>query len=342
MRINIRQVKALIWVLCLVALGAAGWAFWTVYENTKVKRVYDPWEAGKYSQLLKSQIEGGREPIIIGYDEGRQEAIWNAIVDGTLRPEPEDPGERAAREQQVEVKKVVKPIDQVLEVGLIVHSGDRLARQAAVAYLPTANITSQAKATRMYLTEGSMLDAPYDADPYFGEVVEIGPQQVVFSWGGENVPVTPKLGVEGTSTPLTDYTIPAAEDPRAELEEWPEETVVRTSASGKRQALIGSTSVDRIRTDPQKHLLDDVRTRPFIPAGGGQTQLELTAVEEGSVAAEVGFESGDQIISVNGVPMSSIASAINWYNANPNEPSYTIVFQRFGKIDSITIYPPAS
>lgn len=341
MRINIRQVKVLIWVLCVVALGTAGWAFWTVYEKTKIERAYEPPPPSRYSNLLKAQVVENPEPIVIGYDEARQSAVWESIVDGSLRPKPKQPGEGDGGDKPVVTTPKIKPIDQVLEVGLIVHSGDPLARFAAIEYLPTANVQRNAKAARMYLTEGSVLDAPYDADPYFGEIVAIGPQRVVFSWGGEERSVTPKLGVGGDDVPLADFRIAAADDPRGDLEEWPEETQIRTDSQGRKQVLLGTSVVERIRTDPQQHVLEDIRTRPFTPAGGGQTQLELTSVEEGSVAEEAGFDDGDKIISVNGVPMSSIASAINWYKANPDEPSYTIVFQRYGKIETITLYPPS-
>ncbi len=338
MRLNIRKVKLLIWLLCVAALGGAGWAFWTVYKNTKVERIYDSPPSAEYSELLMKQTRVVGEPVVIGYDEQRRNAIWDAIVDGTLRPVPVVKGPDDDKPVKKEV--VIKPIAQVLEIGLIVHSGDPLARFAAVSYLPAANITSNSKAARIHVTEGTTLEPPYDVEPYLGEVVRIGTQEVVFSWGGKEVSITPKLGAGGNDGPLAGWSVPDADDPRADLEEWPEETQRLLSSEGKTQILLGSKTIETIRTDPSKHVLKDIRTRPFTPAGGGKTLLELTAVEEGSVAEEVGFESGDQIISVNGVPMSSISSAINWYQANPDEPSYTIVYQRFGKIDTITLYPP--
>jgi len=332
-RLNIRKVKGLVWLACVGVLAVDGLSFWDVYEKKKINNAYDIPGPGHYEELLKRNIQddgsGARDTAI--YDETRRESMWNSLVDGSIRKvetERIEDNERAAPEF------TLPELDQVLKVSLIVYSQDTLARFAAIEYLPGAAVDPAGKERRLHLTEGSVLSAPYDEEPYGGSVQSIDVQQVVFMWGGEEVAVTPGLGGLGNAPQVKDFQILSVENPLGEFEEPPEETTEVSPG----QFVLGTRHLDELRSNPERHLIDELGVRPITPVGGGRTVLELAFVPEGSLLEELGAEEGDRLISVNGFPMSSVAAAVNWATQNPDVTTYVIEFERAGKIEFMTFH----
>jgi C-terminal processing protease CtpA/Prc len=102
--------------------------------------------------------------------------------------------------------------------------------------------------------------------------------------------------------------------------------------------VIGSRDIEKVRVDPQRFLAEELNVRTVTMPKGERTQLEINHVEDGSLAATYGARKGDRIISVNGIPMSSIAGAINWFKQNSDLPTYVVVFERSGQEQSLTIH----
>lgn len=95
---------------------------------------------------------------------------------------------------------------------------------------------------------------------------------------------------------------------------------------------------ERLSKDALQFLDDELNVRTITPAGGGFSSLEITEVKPGSLAAQVGAQDGDRILSINGFPMSSLSGAARWFDQNPGQSQYVIVYDRNGKTDSLTLH----
>ena len=74
----------------------------------------------------------------------------------------------------------------------------------------------------------------------------------------------------------------------------------------------------------------------------GKTDLTLTSVPENSMAAQRGFVKNDVLISINGVPVHTKASAINYFTEHPDEGVYVVEYRRSGRVMTKTfVAPPA-
>ncbi|MED5329832.1 MAG: hypothetical protein VX916_00900 [Planctomycetota bacterium] len=331
-RFNIRSIKTLIWLFCLAVSVAAGLKFWDVYEK-KQAGDYRPLGHDWFAAALNSRIEERDGDARSFYEDSLQASMWEALVNG------EDPSPPPPEEDLAEIVDSVEPpieaLQDVVDIELIVWSPDPLARFAAVTYKETALVSSGTKELRLHLSEGALLNPPYGSGRYEGRVVEIKPQQVVFMWGGEEVALNPALGVKGDGVIHEDFHLPDAEDPTRDISSWPKVSQEKTPGTW----LVGSQDVEQIRKGGSgPSILSKVSVRTFLPEEGGRTQLEVANVEEESVVYRLGVRTGDRIISVNGIPMPSMAAATNWFKANSELGSYTVIYQRAGRDQTMTYY----
>ena len=340
MRFNIRRMKALVWVLCLLALAMAGWTFFEIY-SAKTEGEFAP-RTGQYFLGLvqppdESKAARKAKPF---YPEERYKALWEARVDGSVRPKP---GPDAGGSQGGEIPQAapkLPDLGSIVSIASIVWSAAGEDRFIAVTYqqpgAPTggaAPVTDSGKVSQLHLSEGDPLKPPYDTSPYNGRVVSIGMQEVVFRWGEEDVKITPKLQSDGEGIPISQWSPKEAEDLAAEFPAAPESTTQVRPGTW----VLGTRDIDAARQDPQAFLEQQLRVRTVTPKDGQRTLLELTDVPDGSLAKQFGFAPKDKIISVNGVPMSSLSSAINWYKQNPDLPVYDIVYESLGQQKTLTI-----
>jgi len=326
-RVNIRQVKALVYVACALAAGGAVMQFWELYTAKREKR-FAPRPREVYRELLYRDLSGAT--VDIGADLPDQEVLDSlhlARVDGSMPPEVDEtePAEEegAAGAEQVQIT----PVEDVLELGMVLYHEVPAHRLVAITYAEDAQVDPQTKERRLYYAEGDTLLPPYDDEPYHGRVVGIGMQEVTFSWGGEEVEVTPQLGTEGTAAPLADFEVPEQADPWEGYETLPAESVEVEPGVW----LIGREDRQHVRRNFDRILSEEVSLRTIHKPSGGASELEVTDVAPRSLPARLGVETGDRLISVNGIPMPSIAAAINWGKANPDLPRYEIRFERRGK-----------
>lgn len=330
LRFNIRQLKGLIWLGCAGLFFWDGWTFWEIYEK-KQDDQYDSRPLGHFEQRL---FDGAGE--VPSVERGRSlppeeeyVALWLAKVDGT------DPNavERVEPTNKPDVapKAVLKKIDEVLEVGLIFWATDPARRFVAVEYKEAqAAEAMDGKTRRLHLSQGEPLAPPYDEAPYNGSIVSIDQQTVTFQWGEDEQVITPGLGREGTGVPLKDWNPGDMEDPTAAYSKAPDESVYLDDGVW----LMG-------REDKQQLgnvLGEQLKVRTRHPPEGGRSFLEITDVEEGSLAFKYGAKPGMKIISVNSIPMTSQAAAINWAKANPDLPMYVVKYEHQGVEKSVTFH----
>lgn len=348
LRLDIRKLKAAIWVAGAGTFVFAGWTFYDIF-TLKQQKHYEPRRRDYFvQQVLKANVRQSAEPRQDDfYKEEDFKATWEARVDGSVRQVVVEGTEAGPPPE--EQKPKAPPLDTVVQVNLILWAPQPELRFAAVAYkapggAPAGGAPAAAgaggasgdKQLQLHLSEGDPLKSPYDGEPYHGRLVRIDQQEVVFHWGGEEVTLTPKLGSDGQGQPNRIFAVPLEADVVAGLEAQAETQQVKQG-----HWILGTQDRERARREPQKFLDEQVRVRTVTPAGGGRSSLELTEdPEPGSLAAKFGAKKGDRLISVNGVPMSSISSAINWFKQNPDLPTYVIVYEPSGtgKQETITIH----
>lgn len=346
LRLDIRKLKASIWVASAGTFVFAGWTFYDIF-TLKQQKHYEPRRRDFFvQQVLRANVRQGSEPRQTDfYKEEDYSATWSARIDGSVAQAAVDPA--LAGPPPEPAKPQLKPLDSVVKVDLILWAPQPELRFAAVGYTEgqgpaapvggaAATVAEGSKEILLHLSEGDPLKAPYDAPPYNGRIVRIDPQEVVIHWGDEDVILTPKLGADGAGQPNRIFSVPEVPDVVAGREAPAETEQVQPG-----HWILGTLDRERAGREPQKFLDEQLRLRTVTPAGGGRSALELTQdPEPGSLAAKFGAKKGDRLISVNGVPMSSISSAINWFKQNSGLPTYVVVYEPSGtgKQETITIH----
>ena len=343
-RINIRKTKGLIWLLGVGAFVFAGWTFYDIFTQKQAKH-YDARSSSYFKKdvlqrNVPDQPVSTRKPF---YPKEDWLLLSDCLIDGSVREKAPVGGPIGPVEPP---KPEAPPIDTIVQIGLIVWSPQPAERFAAITYKgagaggtpPAAGApanTVASKQERLHLSEGDPLQPPYDAAPYNGKVVKIDQQEVTFHWGEGEVTITPKLGRDGSGKPVRVFGVSSPEeDPAAGLTESPEATTQLKPGHW----IIGTKDRQRADKDLKIFLDEELNVRTITPSGGGRSSLELTNVKPGSLAAQFGAQTGDRIISVNGIPMSSYSGAVSWFKQNSGLPMYIVVYERNGKQDTVTIH----
>ncbi|HEX5012499.1 MAG TPA: PDZ domain-containing protein [Planctomycetota bacterium] len=164
--------------------------------------------------------------------------------------------------------------------------------------------------------------------------MRIEEQEVTCRWGDSEATITPNLGSDGMGQPNRLFHVPPEDDPAAAVAITPAETTQLQEGHW----IIGSHDRERLAQDALQFLDQEVNVRTITPAGGGFSSLQITEVKPGSLAAQVGAQDGDRILSINGMPMSSLSGAVNWFDQNPGQSQYVVVYERNGKQDCLTFH----
>jgi len=338
-RLNIRTLKSLSWLAVVLALGWAGFTFWDIYEGKTKEGRYDPRPRSVFVEILESRTDEARDfrDSRNTYPPKQQEKVWIVRTDGSVKPPPPKPVDPANAKPTKPVEQPIEKLSDVIKISMVVWSSDPLDRFVAVRYADDAkDPTLNAKAKRLHLSPGDPLRSPYDAGRYNGKVLSIDKQAVTFSWGDEEVTLNPPLGREGDGERADEFSVDARRDVLAEVGgKRPKET--RRLDDGS--VIIGTNDIEQFKNNGAE-IFDSLGVRTVTPKDSSQGMVELTSVPEDSIIKSYGFKSGDQIISVNGIPMSSTSQAWNWYEQNPDQPSYTVKYLSSGQEKSTTIHNP--
>jgi hypothetical protein len=334
---NIRKLKSLLWLTVFLALLLAGWTCWDIYQAKTKELRYEAKEDSHFADVLYRDVDENQRfnagPT--SYDPVDYEQIWQARIDGSVEPiitdVPNGPDPDAPP-----LKPELDKLDEVLQVGMLLWHSDPLSRLIAVEYMkesPGSPDGGGVKRRRLHLTEGESLRPPYDVEPYFGKVLRIGHQDVVFQWGEDEVTLTPGLDSSGDGMPVDHISFAEVEDLNEEFDDWPEDTTHRDDGSW----ILGLDDREAF-ADGGEQLQSQFSARSITPVGGGRSSIELTDVKPGSMLARVGLATGDRIISVNGHPMSSVAEGISWGKNHPDEAQYIVLYERRGVQETMTIH----
>ncbi|MCB9897245.1 MAG: hypothetical protein H6825_04495 [Planctomycetes bacterium] len=359
MRVNIRKLKGLLWLLCVVVLALGCWTFWGIYQDKQTGR-YESRKSTDIQKIFESeQSIAEAPPPTTYYPADARDSLWLARIDGTVEPPPAQPKDDSKTDDTP--KKIVVPnLETVIDVSLIVSSDEPSGRFIAVEYdadltpggaaavaaasaagrspsVAAAGAPPISKERRMHLAEGESLRPPWDGAPYNGRVEKISRQEVTFHWGEGEVVLRPQLGATGDATPLSEFDIPEIADVLANVEVQDERQVLPDGS-----ILMGRTDLAAIREDAGKLLGEDVVAQSVTPdaskEGDSNSYILLKNVAPNSLAAKYGFKSGDHVISVNGIPMPSVTAAMNWAKANSDLPTYVVVYERLGQKVTATFH----
>ncbi len=344
LRVNIRRIKLLVWLLCALTFLYAGYTFYEIYSD-KVAGRYSARKSTIFADLLTHNVNAnslnpraGKEGF---YPEDRYKKLWDALVDGSVRPVDAGP---VAPVEPALPQFVLPDLSAIIHIGLVVYSKSPVERFVALSYVadaakggggaPGGAPPTAGKEVRLHLSEGDPLKPPYDAGYYNGKVLRIGLQEVVFQWGETEVTLTPSLGSEGGGQTLDQFKVAPSIDPTAGVQKAPDDSV--EVAPG--HWIIGTKDISRMKHDPQAFMSEELNVHSVTGVSSGRTELEVSEVKAGSLAAQYGVKTGDKIISVNGFPMSSVSAAINWAKANPDLPMYVIAYEHAGQLKTVTIH----
>jgi membrane-associated protease RseP (regulator of RpoE activity) len=350
-RINIRKAKALIWLAGATAFVFAGWTCYGIFRQ-KQDQHYEPHSRGYFtSQVLLAGVHGQPQSPRKQFATLEEcQSLWDCLMDGSVRA-PDGPAEPPAGPALA--TQTLPPIDSIVQVGLIVWTMDPARRFAAITYKSGAGVpggpspivgrldsaaaagaTVPGKASMLHLSQGDPLEPPYCNPPFNGRIVRIDEQEVTCRWGDSEATITPSLGRDGTGQPNRMFDVPPEDDPSAALAVAPAESTKLQEGHW----VIGSNDRERLSKDALQFLDQELNVRTITPAGGGYSSLEITEVKPGSLAAQVGAQAGDRIVSINGIPMNSLSGAVNWFDQTPGQSQYVVVYDRHGKQDSLTFH----
>ncbi|MBU0755838.1 MAG: PDZ domain-containing protein [Planctomycetes bacterium] len=335
-RMNIRRTKAVVWVLNIGAILGIFFLFLAIYKE-KAAGSFNPQNPKIYLDMIQSGINveiksGPNEININDYN-----ALWNASISGIKRqveaPKIED--------EVVEVDE--DPLADIVEVMVVLKSPIPEESRIRLNYPKSQENNEKPFKLLLWLKEGDPLKPPYDSHPYYAKVEKIETDHVVFSYRGESVSLIPQFAKERE---LSESSSPAKTSSlvsRFPVElltrfpEPPEETVEYEPD----HFYLSPKDTNVLATDWESEL----KSTPVVAIKNkktGKTELTLTSVPEDSMAAKRGFVKNDVLISINGTPVHTKASAINYFNEHPNDGTYVVQFRRSGRLMTKTfVTPPA-
>jgi len=331
MLLNVRKVKGIVWALVIFTI--AGILFVLVDIIKKDRRGdFKSKQTRVFQAKLMSGYSDERGTATKAKNINDYYALWKNRIDGSRR---KDPNEEAANQKKEEIPKN-EPISNVLEVSMVLHSPGA-PEESLVRILYTNDQPEEKSLTRhLWCKEGDPLNSPYDKAPRSGKIVRIEEDQVVFSWFGEETALGPKSFVSSADKVLARAQGKEGfpEDPASKYRNKPPEETVEFKPG--HYALSEKEYKDY--TQNYESILGDVSLSTYRNPETGKESIKLGEVKENSIVHQRGARMGDILISINGIPVSSKAAAINYFKKNPDLGAYTVEIERQGRRIFKTFY----
>ena len=318
LRVNIRKVKAAVWLLNILAVFCIVLVFITIYKKERSGQFKHRSSEDIRAKLVSEVVDvsrGGDRVVNIN----RYSALWEARIDGsrkmeeTAGPEPDD-GLKAAND----------PVDQVIEVAMIV-STPKAPGESKVLLKYLKEVEERKEMFRdIWNGEGDPLKPPYDEPPCSGKILKIEPAAVTFSWFGKEVELGPKELQSSADRAMSSGSFP--QSPEMRFRKPPSETV--EFEPGK--WAISRSEYQEVNQNYET-MLDQVGLVTIRNPETGKKSIKLSSVDEDSIVYKRGFRSGDVLISINGFPVSSKSAAINYLKQHPDDGRYVVEIDRHGR-----------
>lgn len=332
---NIRQCRAVTWAGVLAVGGGAGWTFQNIYKDFRAGKFRPLRSAAPYTDIIEQQAnnEQGAELRIKPLEH--YQVLWNCPINGYLPPPPV---EIAKIDQNPEPSRTLQPIKDVLQLkAFTLADAEKRTGIVAIKYKDPAKTAFSME--DFILAVGSPLAYPFDSGPYFGKLLAVTADGPVFQWGDQELPlafdVAPESGNPSSSdrsgTPLgaslTDSEV-------ANLDKYGggEFTVEVV----KDMYVIGSNDRESFSNDTNS-IMREAGIDEERDSKGGKKVVFKGVRPHGRANKTYGVESGDVLVSINGVPVTSKSQGIAWVRDHPGLPKYDVVINRRGQNFTKTI-----
>ena len=329
LQLSVRRLKALLWAVSSLAFVPAGWTFLDIVDGKHEGR----YTARPHAYFQDVLWEGANRetwtPRPPNYDPASRRTMWELAINGSwVEPVVAGP-------QTDPTPRGLPAPAAVVDVGLIVWSDDPFRRFVAIEYSPTDGRPRVDRVRRLHLSEGESLASPYGEAPYHGRVLTIERQTVTIQWGDEQFTLHPGMaGSRSTAVPADAFVVPMRDDTS------PPSAPTASVRLDDETWVLGADDRRELETLSLDELVEQLVVTTVRPGGGARSRLELTEVAPDSLPARFGFVSGDRILSINGIPMPDLSSAVHWLLSNPGVVRYDVVYERKGKQLSLTIHAP--
>ncbi|MHC4941706.1 MAG: hypothetical protein ACYTG7_01660 [Planctomycetota bacterium] len=320
-------------MLNITAVVGITFLFFVIYKEKK-EGEFEPQNPKIFVKLIESGIDKEQKsgPAVININD--YSALWNANISG-IRKQPEAP---KVEDEVIQIDE--DPLSDIVEIMGILKSTVPAESMTRLRYVKEDMSAEKQFKLEIWTREGEALKPPYDAHPYYAKIDRIEDEQVIFSYRGEEVALSPETVSPKGRTPASedDETAAVSGVPKEVLDLYPEppkETVEIKPGYwyfSKKETTFWANDWEQ-----------ELKSSPIVGIRNpksGKTELTLTKVPENSMAAQRGFQSNDVLISINGTPIHNKPSAINYFNEHPNEGSYVVQFRRAGRIMTKTFVVP--
>jgi len=334
LRVKVQSIRTSLWVGIGLVLLCVVYLLVTMYRGQKGPNRKWAWtDKSVIEDAMKVEGTPSVDPEARGAFDSFS-SLWKLNVTGKQKA-------AAVDRNSVEVPKpTLQPLNELFEIRAI--AAPLFVVVVPKGQTPTAGAgagsTDSSKrwptqVSRSWLQVGDSLEPPYDAEPYLGTVLQITPDEVLFSWGGDEV----GLGLAKLPDPKDPtQTLPGSpagdQEAEAPVVTGDIEVVDRTQSEPLEDGgwYIGTVEQQRIR-DQHDDLLAEVSIGSHFDRSARQQRIKINSVNEGSLAEERGFEAGDIVLSINGRAVTSKYSAINYFKEFPNLSTYRVEIERKGK-----------
>jgi len=333
-RMNIRRSKSLIWVLNIAAILGITLLFVNIYKNKK-DGGYDPASYEVFKKVLMEGVEGNsNDTYQTKPDTQKFSSLWNAPIFWDRSVKPKD-NTGTVKPDVIDTE----PLDSLVEVGSIFI--DPLPERSRVRLHYPKLPAEDEKPFKVYMwnKEGDPLRYPYNDKPYNGKILKISEDEVLFSFRNEEVALKPKDGRIGEINSSARNVDGSLFDPtkQAKKRKSPDETTEVTPGNWH----MSKKEYTYLRTETgAKKEMDMVNVAAVRDPKTGKTSLQVTSINESSLAYRRGIRSGDVLISINGFPVHTRSGAINYFEEHPKEGTYIVEISRSGKRMSKTFVAP--
>jgi len=327
---NIRRSKSLMWTLNILAIVGISLVFMMIYK----KKMSGNFIPQNYKDFTADIMKGFNSNIISKNmkqdDLQKYRVLWTTTING--KKKPIETGETKPEKDTPEFE----PVENILRVMLILKADDSKESCVRLEYLKEEVVDKEPFKLEIWSYEGDPLMPPYDTEPFNGKVLRIENDRVIFSYHGEETPLSTDLLVckeRNSGNRSGESLLP----PRVvkKFEPPPNETTEFKPGSFH----LSQKETDHITTNWESEL-NQVTLTSKPNRRTGKTELMVAKVSEKSLIYQRGFRTGDTLVSVNGFPIHSKAGAINYYKTHPNEGTYNVVISRNGRFITKTFKVP--
>ena len=330
LRLQVRHWRALLWA------GAAGCGVLAAFQGY---RIWDHHRSGDYEPLRAEHFSGlignahgdlAEEDVRVAdwrdYEKLKSCPINGYVKQVALPPPP-----------KVDTPVVIseKPLTEVLIVTAVTCAPGEAAR-VMVKY---KDDTIKPTKDELLLKVGATLTTPYDDAPYNCVLKAVNPGSAVFSWFGKEVEIHPirraevaKATSSATDAPtakVIDTNLTDAEKQAIEAHKKSKNPKATSSFSGDGY-VIGSGDIEEMNADVNKFLGEATISERKDANGNSEVFLGMVK-PRGRLGKDYGVQTGDTVVSINSVPVSSKAGAIRWAQEHADLPKYVVVLRRKGK-----------